>query len=268
MFVLECYSKPQVRGTMSPDTETAAARISGRGLAGPVLRRRAVEVKGAFFEGAHHAAHRLVEQHFDQPLQQARLEFEIDKKTDAASALNRGKAPVIGQITEWPLGIGDIDLLWRVERDARGKALSEHAKADDQIGDNEIGLALFDADADTPGQELGIAFDIGDEGEELLGRVRQHPLFRVGRHCGGPSRRRRAWRFAPPATARNHPPRDRKTESTVTPRPTGNPCRARDLHSSGTRPALRSALSDDASASVADIGRSSESRPRRRADRP
>src|SRR5215472_5318477 len=80
-------------------------------LTGAALRRRAVEVKGAFFEGAHHAAHRLVEQHFDQPLQQARLEFEIDKKTDAASALNRGKSPVIGQITEWSLGIGDIDLL-------------------------------------------------------------------------------------------------------------------------------------------------------------
>src|SRR5215472_8536515 len=111
MLALECCSKLQVRRTMSPIPRYQPARISGRGLTGAALRRRAVEVKGAFFEGAHHAAHRLVEEHFDQPLQQARLEFEIDKKTDAASALNRGKSPVIGQITEWSLGIGDIDLL-------------------------------------------------------------------------------------------------------------------------------------------------------------
>src|SRR6516162_3372477 len=178
-------------------------------LAGAALRRGAVEVKGAFFEGAHHAAHRFIEQHFDQPLQQARFEFEIDKKTDAATARNRGKGPVISQITERTLGIGDIDLLWRVERDARGKALSEHAKADDQIGDNEIGLALFDAGADAPGQELGIALISATRLKScsgVYGSTRSSAWVGI---TAGPSRRRRAWRFAPPATARNHPPRDR-----------------------------------------------------------
>jgi hypothetical protein len=46
------------------------ATISGRGLAGAVLRRGAVKVAGAFFEGADHAADRFAEQDLDQPLQQ------------------------------------------------------------------------------------------------------------------------------------------------------------------------------------------------------
>jgi hypothetical protein len=37
-------------------------------LAGPTMGRRAVEVAGAFLEGANHAADRLAEQNFDQPL--------------------------------------------------------------------------------------------------------------------------------------------------------------------------------------------------------
>jgi hypothetical protein len=44
--------------------------ISHRRLAGAVRRRGAVEVAGAFFEGADHAADRFAEQDLDQPLQQ------------------------------------------------------------------------------------------------------------------------------------------------------------------------------------------------------
>ena len=44
--------------------------------------------------------------------------------------------------------------------------------------DGAIAIANIDADR----QEI----------EELLGRVGEHPLFRMGRHRGGPSRRRRA----------------------------------------------------------------------------
>src|SRR5215472_13566494 len=84
MFVLECYSKPQVRGTMSPDTETAAARISGRGLAGPVLRRRAVEITGAFFKRADHAADRFAEQNlFFDPAASADTEHRAELECGA-----------------------------------------------------------------------------------------------------------------------------------------------------------------------------------------
>src|SRR5215471_10022051 len=145
MFVLECYSKPQVRGTMSPDTETAAARISGRGLAGPVLRRRAVEITGAFFKRADHAADRCAEQNLDQPLQQMRLELEIDKEAHPAASRIGCKSPMVVEIAERSLGIGDIDAARRVERDPRREALAEHPKPDDQVGDDQVGAAFLDA---------------------------------------------------------------------------------------------------------------------------
>ena len=58
---------------------------SSGGLAKIAPGRGAVKVAGALLEGADHAADRLAEQDLDQPLQQARLEFEIDKKADPAA---------------------------------------------------------------------------------------------------------------------------------------------------------------------------------------
>ena len=70
-----------------------------------------------------------------------------------------------------------------LERDLGCEALAEHAKADQQIGDDEIVAPLANARTDTPWQELGITLDIGDEIEELLRRIRQHALLRMGRHA-------------------------------------------------------------------------------------
>jgi hypothetical protein len=151
-----------------------------------MLHRGTVEVAGAVFESADHAADGLAEQNLDQTLQQAGLEFEIDKEADTAAAGHCRKGPMIIEITKRPLGIGDVDAPRRVERDARGETLAEHAKPDDQIGDDQAGVPLLDASADAPGQKLGVAFHVGDEREELVRRVGQHALLGMGRHRGNP----------------------------------------------------------------------------------
>src|SRR5260370_34569239 len=64
-----------------------------RRLADMARRRGAVEVAGAFFEGADHAAHRLAEEDLDHLLHQPRLEFEIDKEIDPAAARHSFEDP-------------------------------------------------------------------------------------------------------------------------------------------------------------------------------
>src|SRR5205823_2748670 len=86
----------------------------------------AVEVLRAVFEGGDHSAHRLMEQQLDDALQDPRLEFEIDKEIEPATACHLLEHPVVVEVAERALGIGHIDAARRVERDARGKPLAEH----------------------------------------------------------------------------------------------------------------------------------------------
>jgi len=55
-------------------------------------------------------------------------------------------------------------------------------------GDDERVAPLADARADAPGQELGIAADIGDKIEKLFRRIGQNALLRMGRHRARPRR--------------------------------------------------------------------------------
>src|SRR5438132_11457441 len=100
---------------------------SHRGAPGVPARGHTIEIAGAFFEGADHAAYRLAEQHLDKLLHQPGFEFEIDIEIDATAAPHRLEHPVIVEAAEGPLGIGHIDAPRPVEDDARGKALAEHA---------------------------------------------------------------------------------------------------------------------------------------------
>ena len=86
------------------------------------------------------------------------------------------------EVPERPLAVGDVDMLGAVEHDARCKTLADHAIADNEIGDDLVWLALADARTDAPGQEFGIALDVGHEVEELLGRVGKPPTLGVRRH--------------------------------------------------------------------------------------
>src|ERR1700686_751006 len=95
-----------------------------------------------------------MKQHLDDPLQNPRLELEIDKEIEAATARHLLEDPIVVQIAERPFGIGHIDAARRIEPDMRGEALAEHAEADDQIGDDQLGAALAHPRADAPGQEF------------------------------------------------------------------------------------------------------------------
>src|SRR5882672_6868944 len=78
-------------------------RGSHRGLVGAAPRGGAVEVAGALFEGADHAAHRLAEQHLDKLLHQSGFEFEIDIEIDMTAARYRLEDPVVVEAAKRPL---------------------------------------------------------------------------------------------------------------------------------------------------------------------
>jgi len=87
----------------------ASNSISERGLTEAAARRMPIEIASAL------AAHRLAEQDLDHPLQEARSEFEIDKKANPAAAQVRCKRPMVVEVTERPLGLSDIDTLLPVQ---------------------------------------------------------------------------------------------------------------------------------------------------------
>src|SRR5579864_1757102 len=88
---------------------------------------RAIERASARLEGADHAAHRLVEEHFDEALQQTRAELEVDEEVDDAAAIGlRLEIPVIVEIAKRPLAVGDVDATRAIQHHARGEALAEH----------------------------------------------------------------------------------------------------------------------------------------------
>src|SRR6516165_1494498 len=60
MYALCTYVDPQPRDFCITDSDSS--------MAGVAWRRDAIEIAGAVFECADHAAHRLAEQHLDQPL--------------------------------------------------------------------------------------------------------------------------------------------------------------------------------------------------------
>src|SRR6185312_7036898 len=130
-------------------------------------RTVAVQLARAILEGLNHAPHGLVEEHADEPLQHRRAELEIDIEVDAAAAVRqRLEDPVVAEIAERPLCVGDIDPQVRsIELDPAGEALAHHLEANDEVSDHELRLPTADARADAPGQELRVAFDVGDQVE-------------------------------------------------------------------------------------------------------
>src|SRR5713101_581173 len=70
----------------------------------------AIELPRPRLEGGHHAPHRLVEQHADQLAEQGRAEFEIDEEIEPRSTTrHRLEDPVVAQVLERPVEIGDVD---------------------------------------------------------------------------------------------------------------------------------------------------------------
>src|SRR5690242_12383876 len=140
----------------------------------------------ACLESRDHAPHRLVEEHSHDLLQHLRAELEIDIEVDERTAVGlRQKDPMIVEVLERAFTVGDIDAVGSAQHHARSEALAHHLVADQKIAEDFVALLLADARADAPGQEFGIALDIGNEIEELLSRVRQQLLFGMRRHQAG-----------------------------------------------------------------------------------
>ena len=102
---------------------------------------------------------------------------------DVGAAVRRAlEAPFVVEIFERAFDVIDADLRRPLLHHPAGEALLERVEADDQVGDR-FGLARrADPDRDHPRQELVIARDVGDEVEQLLGRVRKMPRLAVPRH--------------------------------------------------------------------------------------
>ena len=89
---------------------------------------------------------------------------------------------MVVEVAERATVVAHVDPLGPVKGDGGAEAFAKQLEADDEIGAQRIALSLPDARGRAPRQKLGVAFDVGHEVEELLLRVRQEPLFRVGRH--------------------------------------------------------------------------------------
>lgn len=109
---------------------------------------------------------------------QPRPEREIDREMHVRAAVGGAlEAPFVVQILERPFDIIDADQAGPLLLHAAGEPFLEGAEADDEIGDSFRLARGADPDGDHPGQELVIAADVGDEVEELLGRVGKMARF-------------------------------------------------------------------------------------------
>src|SRR6266851_10189220 len=100
-------STSPVSSNPSPDSRGCQRSIQcdfgirlDRRLAGSLRSPAAVETLSAMLEGGHHAAYRLVEQQLDDALQDPRLEIEIDKEIDPATARHRVEDPMVVEVAE------------------------------------------------------------------------------------------------------------------------------------------------------------------------
>src|SRR5438270_1566380 len=105
----------------------------------------------------------------------------------------------------------------------------ERPETDGELGQLDIGrLAAAYARGAAPGQELGIARNVGNEVEKLPGsEVHNTPLGMTRNHAAlSPSYVRPHARHGPLAAARNPRRRDSSSASMARPRPSGSPWRA------------------------------------------
>src|SRR3546814_7495655 len=84
-------------------------------------------------------SHRLVEETFDDLLQQLGAELEVDVEVDEATLRVVLEDPVVLEVLEGPFGVGDVDAAaGRIGFHAAGEALAEHLEADDEVRDDEV----------------------------------------------------------------------------------------------------------------------------------
>src|SRR3546814_19788498 len=82
--------------------------------------------------------------------------------------------PFVAQMLHRAVDIADDDLVRPLLVDAARKAIAQPLEADDHVGDGFMLAVAAGAERDDPRQKLGIASNIGDDREHLLGAIRQY----------------------------------------------------------------------------------------------
>ena len=144
----------------------------------------AIKIVGPGLECANHSPYGFVEQHADDPLQQARSEFKIDEKIDLTSPVGHCvENPVVVEIFERTFAVNHVDPHdCPIQRYHTAKTFPNPFESYDKIGNQDILFSIANARAYAPWQELGITFDIGNKVEQMIGAVRKHPFFGMSGH--------------------------------------------------------------------------------------
>ena len=130
--------------------------------------------------------HRAIKHACDHAVHHSTSKLEIDSEVDFRSFFCWRKAPMIVQMLEGPIYIGDVDRAVRwTEGHTASERLTKHFVGNENIGDDDFIVpccsATAHADPGHPRQKLRIALNIRDKLVQLLGRVRDDAPFFV---CG------------------------------------------------------------------------------------
>ena len=124
---------------------------------------------------------RLGEQGSDQLLQQIGAKLEIDMEVNQAAAIGPVlETPAVLEMPKRAIRISDVDAARPVELDPRRKPLPEHPETDCEFGMNHVAVPRADPGGPTPGQELRVTLDGGDEIEQSVPRYKAGCVARNG----------------------------------------------------------------------------------------
>jgi hypothetical protein len=151
---------------------------------------RCVYRKSAGFERRHHPLHRLGKHQPDQLPDYRVLKLKIDNEINYTATFRKGlKLPVIGQMPEWAIGLGNVYFHGGpVEHNAAGIGSPERLVANDQIGKHDLApvglqLSAVYARAAAPGQKFGIAGNVRHEVKHLSGAEGRRVFLFMPRHA-------------------------------------------------------------------------------------
>ncbi|HMH71365.1 MAG TPA: hypothetical protein VK554_03545, partial [Bradyrhizobium sp.] len=87
--------RPMLNEYSTVSCETAEQIYLYCGFSCRIVGRSTIKDLGALLKGGNHAPNRFAEQHFDQALQDPRLELEIDEKIEATAARHPLEDPMV-----------------------------------------------------------------------------------------------------------------------------------------------------------------------------
>jgi hypothetical protein len=96
------------------------------------------------------------------------------------------KCPSVVEMLQWPFDCFYFYLSRSIQRNLAPESLLKRAKADDKVGDDLLLIFLENPCAAAPGDERRVIFDVGHDGEKLVGTIGESCLLLVTRHVTPP----------------------------------------------------------------------------------